>query len=124
MEKAQTLKQKQPPKKQEHEPQEDSMKRETISDEDTSDEQMSSTEVQEKQEKFVIQEYPTLEDQCFSAMSQDVASWLDTIREDDFCFSPWNFDDPKGNMDNDHQTTVFSCGVDSNSFYNNGDFIF
>ncbi|KAK4602915.1 hypothetical protein RGQ29_011770 [Quercus rubra] len=123
VEKAQTLKQKQPPKKQEQEPQEDSMKRETISDEDTSDEQMSS-EVQEKQEKFVIQEYPTLEDQCFSAMSQDVESWLDTIREDDFCFSPWNFDDPKGNMDNDHQTTVFSCGVDSNSFYNNGDFIF
>ena len=58
MEKAQTLKQKQPPKKQEQEPQEDSMKRETISDEDTSDEQMSS-EVQEKQEKFVIQDKST-----------------------------------------------------------------
>ncbi|XP_050270475.1 MYB-like transcription factor EOBI isoform X1 [Quercus robur] len=118
MEKAQTLKQNQAPKKQEQEPQEASMKGETISDEDTSDDHMRS-EVQE-----MMKEYPTLEDQCFSVMSQDVASWLDTIREDDFRFSLWDLDDRKGNMDHDHQPTVFSCGVDSNSFYNNGDFIF
>ncbi|KAK4602914.1 hypothetical protein RGQ29_011769 [Quercus rubra] len=123
MEKAQTLKQTQPPKKQEQEPKEDSMKREAISDGDTSDEQMSS-EAQGTQEMFVIKEYPTLEDQCFSVMSQDVASWLDTVREDDFCFSLWNLDDPKGDMVHDHQPTGFSCGIDSRNFYNNGDFIF
>ena len=123
MEKAQTLKQTQPPKKQEQEPKEDSMKREAISDGDTSDEQMSS-EAQGTQEMFVIKEYPTLEDQCFSVMSQDVASWLDTVREDDFCFSLWNLDDPKGGMVHDHQPAGFSCGIDSRNFYNNGDFIF
>ena len=123
MEKAQTLKQTQPPKKQEQEPKEDSMKREAISDGDTSDEQMSS-EAQGTQEMLVIKEYPTLEDQCFSVMSQDVASWLDTVREDDFCFSLWNLDDPKGDMVHDHPPTGFSCGIDSRNFYNNGDFIF
>ena len=94
---------------QEQEAQEDDEMKRAISCADTySDEQMSSDPAMGTQEMFLM--YPTtstLEDQCLSMMSQDVASWLDTIREEDFCFSLWNLDDPKGNMDY-HQPTAFS----------------
>ncbi|GMY12847.1 transcription factor myb59 [Fagus crenata] len=101
--------QKQPALMQEQEAQEDDEMKRAISCADTySDEQMSSDPAMGTQEMFLM--YPTtstLEDQCLSMMSQDVASWLDTIREEDFCFSLWNLDDPKGNMDY-HQPTAFS----------------
>ncbi|KAB1211429.1 Transcription factor MYB59 [Morella rubra] len=103
----QILEQKQSPQRQEQQLQEDDTNR-AISYADTGDEQMIET--QGGMEMCIT--YPTLEQDQRLA----VASWLDTIREDDLCGGLWNLEDPKG-YSIDHQSTGFSYGVDSNNLY-------
>jgi myb proto-oncogene protein len=96
--KAPILEQKPAPQRQEQQPQEDDMGR-TTPHADPSGEQM--IKAQGKKEIFSM--YSTLEDQCLSMMCQDVASWLDTIREDDLHGGLWDLaDDPEGGITDDH----------------------
>lgn len=101
--KAPILKQKPALQRQEQQPQEDDMEM-TISYADPSGEQM----IKAQGTKEISSMYSTVEDQCLSMMSQDVASWLDTIREEDLDGGLWNLEDPEGDItDMDHPTTGF-----------------
>ncbi|XP_041002956.1 MYB-like transcription factor EOBII [Juglans microcarpa x Juglans regia] len=126
-------KQKQPPQTQEQLPQENDMIKRAIScgnstPSDHHDQQIT-TESQGGKEMFFMHHPTNLEDQCLPVTCQDVAPWLDTIRED-LCGGPWNLDNhPMGGMDIDHhdQATAagFSCGrVNSIDYFYNEDYIF
>jgi myb proto-oncogene protein len=101
--KAPILKQKPAPQRQEQQPQEDYMEM-TIPYADPSGEQM----IKAQGTKDISSMYSTLEDQCLPMMSQDVASWLDTIREEDLYGGMWNLEDAEGDITGmDHPTTGF-----------------
>ncbi|KAF5480140.1 hypothetical protein F2P56_000907 [Juglans regia] len=125
-------KQKQPPQTQEQLPQENDMIKRAIScgNRTPSDHhEQITTESQGGKEMFFMHHPTNLEDQCLPVTCQDVASWLDTIREEDLCGGPKNLDNhPKGVMDDHHdQATAagFSCGrVNSIDYFYNEDYIF
>ncbi|KAG2715434.1 hypothetical protein I3760_03G075800 [Carya illinoinensis] len=127
--KAKIPKQKQPPQMQEQLPQENDMKRAVSCGKSTPSDhhEQITTEAQGGKEMLFMHHPTNLEDQCLPVTCQDVASWLDTIREEDLCGGLWNLDNhSKGGMD-DHQATAagFSCGrVNSIDYFYNEDYIF
>ncbi|KAK9271540.1 hypothetical protein L1049_001900 [Liquidambar formosana] len=109
--KTQILKQKQQQRNQ----QEDDIEKALLPHMEASESRM--TEAQKKQEMIFM--CPTLEDQCFSVMYQDAASWSDTVGGDGLWGGLWNLDGQHGRVDHtsdcnnigmQNQATGFSCG--------------
>ena len=128
---AQILKLKQQqPQQEEEEPQPD--KDQTAATGDGKLNSQVTDEAQGKQEMDFL--YPTLEDQCLPAMSQEAAaSWLDQDLVDEGLWGGglWNLDDPyqPGNSNKiiamQNQATGYnSFGGDASNVYNGGGYIF